>query len=483
MYKDDGTDIDLALCCSWYMDCLGIKRLWESCRMDDPYSPQHAIFIDGPYTFFKFKDKPTPLLSDDGSREFLQEHEKVTVVDYPGYQVDKRMQYVKKAEELGCDAIVIIDSDEYLHPEYNDWKEFRSWLKRYSHSHDPLNRGFVFNLLFWVDEHYEKAYNCIETGKFERMPRVWHRPEKLEYYSGVHYWVRHREFVDPHEKLGSTLVDINHGIRLAQDSHLRRKDFQKSRDIWAKLGMKYEDNMIKEFTTTHNLEYFSVYQSVFGKKIRNNPTPKNINPLLAIMVNHYNNEVIDHMKKIINVDKIYLDGFESKLEALKRARLFFLKNELYSHLIIASDLYDIQRSDVNELIDNMVDNLDVVSGWSSLGRECTFSVSEVHFLEKNRQWNRATPRTVSHMKPNPYGLIEIKYTDLVLAGIPRIIVEKTRFDEFLDIGFSWDVTHTGYMMYIDPTIIVPKISNNFRYTSNPTLIFEKHQVEIDDFMR
>jgi len=465
------------------MDYLGIKRLWESCRMDDPYSPQHAIFIDGPYTFFRFKNRPTPLISDDGSREFLKAQEKVTIVDYPGYQVDKRMQYVKKAEELGCDAIVIIDSDEYLHPEYNNWKDFRFWLSRYARSYDPANKGFVFNILFWVDEHYEKAYNWIETGKFEKMPRVWHRPEKLEYYSGVHYWVRHRIFTDPHEKLGSTLVDIDHGIRLSQDSHLRQKDFQKSRDVWAKLGMKHEDTLIKNFTTIHNLPYFSVYESVFGKKFRNTPTPKNINPLLAVIVNHYDEQVINHIKKIVNVDKIYLDGFESKLEALNRAREFFLKNELYSHLIIASDLYDIQRSDVNELIYSMVDSEYVVSGWSSLGNECTFSVSEVHFIERNRQWNRATSRSVPHMKVNEYGLVQIEYTDIVLMGIPRMIVKKVKFDELLDIGLSWDVTHGGYDMYINPKICVTKLKNYCIDNSpNPVLIFDKHQVDIDDFM-
>jgi len=482
MYKDDGSDINLALCCSWYMDYLGIKRLWESCRMDDPYSPQHAIFVDGPYTFFKFRDRPTPLLSDDGSREFLKKQEKVTIVDYPGYQVDKRMQYVKKAEELGCDAIVIIDSDEYLHPEYNNWKDFRFWLSRYIHSYDPANQGFVFNIFFWVDKHYEKAYNNIETGKFDKIPRIWHRPEKLEYYNGVHYWVRHREFTDPNEKLGSTMVDIDHGIRLSQDSHLRKKDFQVSRDIWAKLGMKYEDNLIKEFTTTHNLPYFSVYELVFGKKFKNTPVPKNMNPLLAILVNHNDDRIIDHMKKIINVDKTYLVGFQSKLQALNKARTYFLNNELYSHLIIASDLYDIQRSNVNQLIYDMVNNEEVVSGWSGTGKECTFSVSEVHFMEKDRQWNRATIKSVPNMKPNALGLIEVKYTDIVFLSIPRMILKRTRFDEFLDIGLSWDVTHAGHKIFIDPKLYVPKTSNNFTHSDNPVLVFEKHQVDIDDFM-
>lgn len=480
MYKEDGSDINLALVCSWYMDRLGIERLWQSCNMDDPYAPQHAIFIDGPYTFFRFRNRATSSISDDGSREFLKKQKKVTLVDYPGYQVDKRMQYVKKAEELGCDAIVIIDSDEYLHPEYRDWKDFRFWLRRYINSNDPAGNGFVFNILFWVDEHYEKAYNCIETGKFERMPRVWHRPEKLEYYSGVHYWVRHREFVDPHEKLGSGVVDITHGIRLCQDSHLRQKDFQVSRNTWAELGMKHEDSLIKNFTSVHNLPYFSVYQSVFGrKKVR---SPRNINPLLAVIMNHYDSQAIEHIKKVTNVDKIYLDGFESELESLKRARIYFLNNEGYSHLIIASDLYDIQRTDVNKLISRLVNNKDVISGWSNSGKECTFSVSEVHFMQDNRQWNRSTVTSVPHMRTKGNGLIDIKYTDLLLIGIPRMILEKIRFDELLDIGFSWDVTHSDYNIYIDPGIFVPKISNSIRQTNNSVLIFEKHQVGIDDFM-
>ena len=428
MYEEDGSDINLAVCMSWYQDIKGVKRAYESCKMDDPYAPQHFIAVDGVYTFFRFKDRPTPDLSDDGSREWLKEQNKVTIVNYPGYQVDKRMKYVNKAAEMGCDAIIILDSDEYIMPEYSDWKEFRKWLTRYARGHDPYHYGFVFNLMFWVDSQYEKAYNTIDTEEFTFMPRVWHAPQNLEYYNGVHYWVRRRDTDDVAERLGSTTITIDHGIRLAQDSKLRDKQLLDARNKWARSGIKHEDGLIKRYNTINNLPYNSVYKMVFGDD--SHPVTNVITPLVAITVNFYISEVLYDLKKIINVDKIYLDGFADQALALNKARAFFLAHQEYSHLIITSDLLKVQRADINKIISRLHKHA-IVSGYSKRPNcEATFCKDEVHFLSTERKFNRVDLKDLKNCTLNEFGLIDVKYTDLYLIGINRKVLEKNSFEKY-----------------------------------------------------
>jgi hypothetical protein len=484
VYADDGSDIVIAVCTSWYMDYLGVKREYESLNMEDPYSPQHAIFVDGPYTFFRLKGRPTPQLSDDGSREFLQKQSKVTLINYPGSETDKRTAYLRKAEELGCDVIIIIDSDEYLHPDWRDWKDFRKWLVKYARSYDPECYGAIFNLFSWIDKDYQKAYNTTEVDQFTLVPRVWHSPKNFEYYNGVHYWVRRKNSDVAGEKLLSTTLTIQHGIRLAQDSKLRDPVMLEARDICNKNNIKHEDSLIQRYNSAHNIPYHSIYENVFGKEKR--IIPKAINPLLAVTVNHYIPSVMNNIKKIVNVDKIYLDGFEHREEVLQKARQFFLEHEEYSHLILTSDAFDIQRSDINNLIARMSD-FDIIGGCSSQYNKSELKTLLSFSIKDLQDWNSKPDYAVElmwHTFPiNHFGLIEVKYTDLILTGISRSLIKSHEFDRTKDIGFCWDVTHAGYQIFIDPDLIVSVASSDIpKISKNPTLLFEKRQVGIDDFM-
>jgi hypothetical protein len=213
--------------------------------------------------------------------------------------------------------------------------------------------------------------------------------------------------------------------------------------------------------------------------------PNNLNPLLAITVNHYIPEVIDNLKKIINVDKIYLDGFGNREEALSKAREFFVEHEEYTNLIIASDNLNIQRSDINKLIAKL-HYFDILSGysiWKNIESYTTFNVNEVHFQPEKRQWLRSTESSVKYLPRDDWKLIDVKYTDMFLIGVKRAVMEKYGFDSKMDLGWCWDVTHAGYSILIDPDIKVPMIDDTpIQYNENPTLLFERRYVDVDAFM-
>src|SRR5215218_2026421 len=74
----------------------------------------NVLAIDGRHTTFK----KYGLLSDDGSREYLNEFDNIKLVDCPDYEVTKR----KLAKQLApTDHLLIIDSDEFV---VGDWDEF-----------------------------------------------------------------------------------------------------------------------------------------------------------------------------------------------------------------------------------------------------------------------------------------------------------------------------------------------------------------------
>jgi len=484
LYRNDGLDIKLAICCSSYLDFQGLKRLYESCNWEHPAAPQYFIDVDGVYTFFRFKNRKTPQLSDDGSNEWIQKQPHVILIEYPGYQVDKRTKYLEKAVELECDAIIVVDSDEYFHEDYRDWGEFRKWLVKYARSYDAGCDGMIFNLLSFIDKDYVKAHNTTEVDQFTLVPRLWHSPKSIEYYNGVHYWVRRKNSENPNEALQSTQFTIEYGVRLSQDSKLRNPDFLEARDDWAKQGIFHEDKLIKRYNNAHNLPYRSIYNMVFGDSSSIFDTNEaHLNPLFVPIINYYNPDIISNYKQVLNLDKIYMEGFDNKMEAIKKARDFMMMHEEYTHLIVTCDNYIVKRYDVNCMINHMAKN-DVVSGWNRAYDFLSFTKEPIDFRTKKKRdylhhWDMLTG-----MEKNDYGLIPVKYSDIIFMGLSKRAIKFMNFDIINDdIEFCWDITHDGYDILIDPNMEIKRLEE-FRPENkvSQTLLFEKRYVDIDSFI-
>lgn len=478
IYDEEGLDLNLAICQAFYMDKLGVQRSYESCNMTDKYAPQHYIAADGVFTFFKFRNRPTPPLSNDGSREYIEKQPKVTLIDYPGYQQDKRTAYINKAVELECDAIIVIDTDEYLHPDWKNWKEFRQWLVRYARSYDPGAEGFIFNLYSWIDKNYIKAYNTTEVEQFTLVPRVWHSPKNLEYYNGVHYWVRRKNTKEVNQHLEQTHIVLEYGIRLAQDSTLRNPAFNEARDNWAKSGIYHEDILRKRYAMAHGLPYVSIYNKAFG--ITDESIIKSLNPLVVCLVTCDNNDTIQDIKKMINVDKLFITGYESRQGALNKARDFFLKHEEYSHMMITSNFYNAKRADVN-----MLGNVLASGFYDIVGGIChypagfvSYSTLPFDFRDPVMKYDKSSNQTT-----NEDGLIDVFHTDFVLIGISRKVLEQFDFDYKPEQYFCWDVVKGNYKIWVHPKIDI-KMGDNALPSAETisTMFFEKRYVDIDSFM-
>lgn len=93
----------MVICTIFYQDLAGLKRLVSSVNDVD------FIFVDGRFIHWN-----GPILSEDGSREFLQS-KGFTIIDAPDLiEYQKRNKYIEKAQELGYEYCLVMDSDEYV---------------------------------------------------------------------------------------------------------------------------------------------------------------------------------------------------------------------------------------------------------------------------------------------------------------------------------------------------------------------------------
>ena len=94
---------NVVICTIFYQDLAGLKRLVNS------VNDVEFIFVDG-----RFINWNGPILSEDGSREFLQS-KGFTIIDAPDLiEYQKRNKYIETAQKLGYEYCIVIDSDEYV---------------------------------------------------------------------------------------------------------------------------------------------------------------------------------------------------------------------------------------------------------------------------------------------------------------------------------------------------------------------------------
>jgi hypothetical protein len=187
--------------------------------------------IDG-----KFPQYPgTECLSYDGSRELVKKYSdyKVVLIDYPKSEFEKRQHYLKLCEDYGVDVLLIIDSDEYVMPtlENSNWNRFRKSLHKVIIERDGGNKQNVYGI---------NMFNQAD-GSTLAYPRIWYRPEEMEYYAGRHYFFRNKyppghtlhKTNLPHQAAHN--VNLIEGVTLAHDHLLRSKHHMSGRheyQIW-----------------------------------------------------------------------------------------------------------------------------------------------------------------------------------------------------------------------------------------------------------
>jgi len=214
-----------------FNDREGLRRTLQSV-----YNGVDMIFyIDG-----KFPTYPYPSdLSDDGSRQLVRDYysEKTLLVDCARSEFEKRQKYLDLCRHFDIDILLIIDTDEWVVPEFSDWSLFRQecyqrFVLEDKEEHNIYNIK-MFNRLSVAGGHILDLWVSY--------PRVWYKPADMHYARGRHY-----EFVSNKDgvlQTGSEGNDSIYSIRLKHDHELRTTKHQESREIYQKWLIDYEANL------------------------------------------------------------------------------------------------------------------------------------------------------------------------------------------------------------------------------------------------
>jgi hypothetical protein len=237
----------------FYNDAKGLDRLLAGIAN----KVDLAICVDG-----RFQSGPSgPPLSNDGSRDIVLSYGNTLLVDCPNAsEYDKRSKYIEICEREKVDYLLILDTDEYVDPDYNDWDLFRKDLV-YNAETKWFSKYNVFAVLIEVNSpDYEKTdrakpytvWQVDNKREYGYYPRVWYRPEQMEYNKGTHYLFHNK---DPKNKLHNqetnAAIEIIQGVRFLHDHKHRDQNHQESRK-------QYQDWLIdheQKLTSTWCLYY------------------------------------------------------------------------------------------------------------------------------------------------------------------------------------------------------------------------------------
>ena len=184
----------------FYQDAAGLHRTLQSLES----GVDLMLTLDG-----RFRQGPSgPNLSTDGSRDIVKQYRNALLIDCPAFsEFEKRQTYLELCQTNNVDVLLIIDSDEFVgaNADWDYWKH-DLWDKIVIRYHQWFN---VFGIQ-WCDTGNPTSNNDIK-------PRIWFRPEQMEYWGGRHSWFRNKR--DHFKPIHS--IDVIRGIEIHQDQNLR----------------------------------------------------------------------------------------------------------------------------------------------------------------------------------------------------------------------------------------------------------------------
>jgi len=198
----------------------------------------YVICIDGRY--INYEDPKGRDYSEDGSTELLKKRYPNAIFDKmkPVFQTVKRQRYMDIAGELGCDWLMVWDSDDIVYPDpkYQNWKKFFRNMDRYAERFPAYK---VFKMKSWIPSmlEWDRAYNIVGENLWNPYVRLHKDPGNQRYALDCHWWWCAKDATDEDlilQKRGMLIADHTiEGVRLTTNSALRGEVQLFARDRWA----------------------------------------------------------------------------------------------------------------------------------------------------------------------------------------------------------------------------------------------------------
>lgn len=211
-----------------YFNC--VKEIPRA--LDPIYKHFDKIYaIDGRY--INYEDSRD--YSEDGSTELLQKYPN-TVIEKckPMFQTDKRQRYLDLAGEDKMDFLIVWDSDDIIHPDYQNWDLFFKNIQRYSKKFPDY---YIFKMKSWIPASWPKAHNALVNDAWTPYIRIHKNPGGQRYCLYTHYYWCPKDASDEDlimQRRGMYISDHTiDGVRITTDAALRGEVQLQKRDNWA----------------------------------------------------------------------------------------------------------------------------------------------------------------------------------------------------------------------------------------------------------
>ena len=206
----------------------------------------YIFAIDGRYKFYNIKGDNSDY-STDGSYEFIEKTYPNAIMDkYSGLQTEKRQRYLDLAGKKNqkFDFLLVIDSDQYIDPRYQDWEKFYGRLIAYNELCPKEN---LFYMWCYMNPLWKKAYNKVRNNTWKRYMKIHKDPWKFRFAIDRHFWWTKKHYTDeyilshPKSKLQEVAVNVVDGVRINSDSTIRTAEQLRARQEWARTQMDFEN--------------------------------------------------------------------------------------------------------------------------------------------------------------------------------------------------------------------------------------------------
>ena len=203
--------------------------------MDSVYQHVYKIYaVNGRYREFEHDLDYSP----EWTTSMLKDrYPNVEVVNCCATQLVKRQVYLEMAGGDNCDYLLVMDSDDYVHPDFRDWDSFYKELEDIYDEEEML-----YFLWFWISPNWKCSANPVVMETWQKYIRIHKRPGDQKYHMN-HYTWRLKE--DNSVNLNSLLAKRTlGGIKLTCDSLYRDEDFLKRKADWEQADYLQEQSRV-----------------------------------------------------------------------------------------------------------------------------------------------------------------------------------------------------------------------------------------------
>lgn len=208
-------------------DTEGLYRCLASLGLDDSRGIDKVIVIHGRFDNFNLRIDRQQALEDTRKviSRFPKDRIDLVVSNGGLTEIASRNLYLKRAVELGCEWLLVIDSDEYLAAKLTDWEKVREQLQ------------FIMNLD--LDHHiFDIQLDGNIPAYHGPTPRLFYRPGSIQYW-GKHYWwviEESKRILKGH----SDAARVIEGIHIIHDHTIRDSMYYTASINYKEWQQKYE---------------------------------------------------------------------------------------------------------------------------------------------------------------------------------------------------------------------------------------------------